>query len=80
MSILINRFEIKEINKAPANVHVENKSAILIKDHTTDRIISLIQLGNNKDENKELAARIIEAIEDYLESDVNEAENQHEKI
>lgn len=78
MSILINRFEIKEIIKAPATVQIENKTAILIKDHTTDKIISFIQLENDRKKNKEIAALIIEAIETWVES--NEAENQHEEI
>lgn len=78
MSILINRFEIKEIIKAPANVQIENKTTILIKDHTTDKIVSFIQLENDKEKNKEIAALIIGAIETWVES--NEAENQHEEI
>lgn len=78
MSILINRFEIKEIIKAPANVQIENKTAILIKDHTTDKIVSFVQLENDKEKNKEVATLIIGAIETWVES--NEAENQHEEI
>lgn len=78
MSILINRFEIKEIIKAPATVQIENKTAILIKDHTTDKIVSFIQLENDKEKNKEVAALIIGAIETWVGN--NEAENQHEEI
>ncbi len=65
MSIQINRFEKREIKKH-GTVQIENMNTILIKDHTTDNIISMIQLENDKKKNKELADRIILAIEEYI--------------
>lgn len=79
MSIQIDRFEKKEV-KANINnnsVTIKNNTTILIKDHETDQIISLIQLTNNINKNKELADRIINTIEEYiLEQDNDSTENQ----
>lgn len=76
MTIKIDRFEAKEIIK-PANVQLENLNTILINDREEGKVISFIQLCNDKNKNKELASRIITAIEEYiLENGGNESENQ----
>lgn len=66
MSIKIDRFELRELEKTPSNVSLQNKTAILIKDHLEDHIIGFIQVMNNIDENKELGSRIISTIEEYI--------------
>lgn len=78
MSIQIDRFEKKEVKPNTNNntIIIKNNTTILIKDHETDQIISLIQLTNNINKNKELADRIITTIEDYILEQTNDAENQ----
>ena len=79
MSLQINRFEKKEVKPTINNnkVVIENNTTILIKDHSTDHIVSLVQLTNNIDKNKELADRIITTIEEYILENENATENQH---
>jgi hypothetical protein len=77
MSIKIDRFEVKEIKKTSENIKITNPSTILIKDHETDNIVSYIQLTNDKMKNKEIADRIILAIEDWILEQENATENQH---
>lgn len=70
MSIQINRFEAKQIEgMATQNIKINNRTTILIKDHTTDKIVSFIQLENDLDKNKEIADLLIAAIESYIEDD-----------
>jgi len=67
-NIKINRFEKKEVKPNIDNnkVIIKNNTTILIKDHSTDQIISLVQLTNDINKNKDLADRIITAIEEYI--------------
>lgn len=68
MSMQINRFETKTIeNNYIDSIKLKNKTTILIKDHKTDNIISLIQLNDNVEKNTELAEKIITTIEEYIE-------------
>lgn len=78
MSLQINRFEKKEVkrNVKDTQVMIQNNTTILIKDHTTDNIISMIQLTDNINKNKELADRIINTIEEYILENEN-AENNN---
>lgn len=78
-NIKINRFEKKEVKPSVNNskVLIKNNTTILIKDHLTDQIISLVQLTDNIDKNKELADRIIGAIEEYILEEEDATENQH---
>ena len=71
MSIKINRFESIPLRKSPIELKIINKTAILIKDHTDDNIVSYIQLFNDSGKNKELANLIIQTIEEYIESETN---------
>jgi len=68
MSIKINRFSTENVkrNVQDTPVTIKNSTAILIKDHTDDNIISLIQLENDVKKNTELAERIITTIEDWI--------------
>lgn len=72
MTIQIDRFEKREVNHNKTQVIIDNKTAILIKDHKTDNIVSFIQLENHKEKNAEIADRIIAAIEAYIEEQENE--------
>lgn len=67
-NIKINRFEKREVKPNIDNnkVIIKNNTTILIKDHSTDQIISLVQLTNDINKNKDLADRIITAIEEYI--------------
>ena len=78
-NIKIDRFEKREVKPRTHNqeVIIENNTAILIKDHQNDNIVSLVQLTNNIEKNKELADRIIATIEDYILEQENEPQNQH---
>ena len=78
-NIKIDRFEKREVKPRTHNqeVIIENNTAILIKDHQNDNIVSLVQLTNNIEKNKELADRIIATIEEYILEQENESENQH---
>ena len=68
MSLKVDRFEPIEIKKTPVELKVINKTAILIKDHKDDNIVSYIQLFNNSKQNKELAELLIQTIEEYIET------------
>ena len=78
-NIKIDRFEKREVKPRTHNqeVIIENNTAILIKDHQNDNIVSLVQLTNNIEKNKELADRIIATIEEFILEQENESENQH---
>ena len=78
-NIKINRFEKKEVKPNIDNnkVIIKNNTTILIKDHSTDQIISLVQLTNDINKNKDLADRIITAIEEYILENEDATENQH---
>ena len=78
-NIKINRFEKKEVKPRTHNqqIIIENNTAILIKDHLNDNIVSLVQLNNNLEKNKELADRIITTIEEYILENEDATENQH---
>ena len=78
-NIKINRFEKKEVKPNIDNnkVIIRNNTTILIKDHSTDQIISLVQLTNDIEKNKDLADRIITAIEEYILENEDATENQH---
>ena len=78
-NIKINRFEKKEVKPNIDNnkVIIKNNTTILIKDHSTDQIISLVQLTNDINKNKDLADRVITAIEEYILENEDATENQH---
>ena len=77
-NIKINRFEKKEVKPNIDNnkVIIKNNTTILIKDHSTDQIISLVQLTNDINKNKDLADRVITAIEEYILENEDATENQ----
>lgn len=76
MSIKIDRFELKTI-KETATVKIPNLNTILIKDHADERVVSFVQLFNDKKKNTELATRIIDVIENFIleEENNNDSEN-----
>lgn len=71
MSIKIDRFEPKKLSQN-TTFTAEKDKAVVIKDHSNDRIIGLVNLERTLDSNMELARVIIEAIESWIEN-----ENQH---
>lgn len=75
MTLQVDRFEIRDIKKA-GTVQIQNMTTILIKDHVDDNIVSLIQLYNDRDKNKKLAAKIIETIEDFIVENGDESEDK----
>ena len=45
---------------------IENTGVIIIKDHSTDKIIGMVNLDADVNKNIELAEKIIETIEEYI--------------
>lgn len=71
MSIKINRFEAKQRDESRSEVIFKAKSGAIVKDHKTDVVIAYINFENNVEENLELAGRIIDTIETYIEEKEN---------
>lgn len=67
----VNRFEPITCAKG-INFKIENKGIVMIKDHSTDKIIGMVNLNIDANKNIELAEKVIEAIEEYL-TDPNES-------
>ena len=67
--ITIPRFAKKELNKIPTEVKLHSDATILIQDHLNDNIVGFIQLDGKKKDNEFLAGKIIEVIEEFIESD-----------
>ena len=68
MTITVPRFEPKTCRKG-VKFTIENKGMVIIKDHTTDRIIGMVNLYEESNQNIEVAEKIIEAIENYILAD-----------
>ena len=66
----VNRFE-PQVCERMMKFTVENKGVVVIKDHSTDKIVAMVNLDTDADKNIELAEKVIEAIEEYL-TDPNE--------
>lgn len=65
MSLQVDRFEIKEVSE-DATLHVRREKSILIKDHTTDEIVVVVNIEPTTDLNKIVAEKIVESIEEYI--------------
>ena len=65
--ITIPRFESRVAQRG-IELKIEGKSIVTIKDHSTDKIIGMINLNADPDDNLELAELIIETIETYIEN------------
>lgn len=63
--ITIPRFEPQVCEKG-IKFTIDNKGIVVIKDHTTDKIIGMINLTADPNKNMELAERVISTIEDYI--------------
>ena len=68
MAILINRFEAS-VEPKGLKITIEGKSIITIKDHSTDKIIGMINLTDDVEKNMQLAGEIITTIEGYIENE-----------
>ena len=66
MVMTIPRFEKKKI-EVPYTIKIENKRSIFIKDHTTDNYVVVVNFESTQEKNSELADKIIETIEEYLD-------------
>lgn len=67
MTILIERFEAK-VEPRGIKLSIDGKSIVTIKDHTTDKIIGMINLEADPDRNLELAEMLIGTIEEWIEN------------
>lgn len=70
MVMTVNRFE-PQVCERMLKFTVENKGVVVIKDHSTDKIVAMVNLDTDSNKNIELAGKVIEAIEEYL-TDPNE--------
>ena len=70
MVMTVNRFE-PQVCERMLKFTVENKGVVVIKDHSTDKIVAMVNLDTDSNKNIELAEKVIEAIEEYL-TDSNE--------
>ena len=70
MVMTVNRFE-PQVCERMLKFTVENKGVVVIKDHSTDKIVAMVNLDTDSNKNIELAEKVIEAIEEYL-TDLNE--------
>lgn len=70
MVMTVNRFE-PQVCERMLKFTVENKGVVVIKDHSTDKIVAMVNLDTDSNKNVELAGKVIEAIEEYL-TDPNE--------
>ena len=68
--ILIRRFEAKAAERG-LEFTVEGTGVVTIKDHTTDKIIAMINLDKDVDNNMEIAESIVEAIENWVNTHEN---------
>ena len=71
MVMTVNRFE-PQVCERMLKFTVENKGVVVIKDHSTDKIVAMVNLDTDSNKNMELAEKVIEAIEEYL-TDPNES-------
>lgn len=67
MTITIPRFEARVAPRG-IEIKVDGKGIVTIKDHTTDKIIAMVNLELDADSNIELAELVIATIEEYIES------------
>ena len=67
----IDRFEAKQRDEQRSEVIFKTKSGVIIKDHKTDVVIAYINLEDKLNENMEVADRLIETIETYIEEKEN---------
>lgn len=65
--ITIPRFE-PFVEEKGVKLQIDSKSVVLIKDHTTDKVIGMINLSKISDDNLDLAEDLIETIENWIEN------------
>lgn len=63
--ITIPRFE-PFVEEKGVKLQIDSKSVVLIKDHTTDKVIGMINLSRISDDNLDLAEDLIETIENWI--------------
>ena len=65
MTIKVDRFEAK-VSNIGYQFKVDGEGIVTIKDHSTDKIIGMINLDQDGNKNLEIAALIIDAIETWV--------------
>lgn len=65
MTITIPRFEAKTIEKG-IKFTIDGNQVVIIQDHKTDKIIGMINLTKQPNNNLELAQQIITTIETWI--------------
>ena len=65
--ILIERFQPLLCDKG-IKFTIENKGIVVIKDHSTDKIVAMVNLDTDPDKNLDLAETVIDAIENWIVS------------
>ena len=68
--ILIERFQSIPCEKG-IKFTIDNKGIVIIKDHTTDKIVGMVNLTSDPDKNLELAETVIDAIENWIVNNEN---------
>ena len=68
--ILIRRFE-PQIAERGLEFQVEGRGIVTIKDHASDKIVAMINLDKDADNNMEIAESIVEAIENWVNTHEN---------
>lgn len=63
--ILIRRFE-PTVCQRGIKFTIDNKGVVTIKDHSTDKIVAMVNLDTDPDKNLELAEQIIDTIEEWI--------------
>ena len=63
--IQINRFEPQVCEKG-LKFTIENKGVVIIKDHTTDKVVAMVNLNTDPNKNEDLAETVIDAIEEWI--------------
>ncbi|MEE1227212.1 MAG: hypothetical protein UHM08_08945 [Bacteroidales bacterium] len=69
--LTVPRFEPKLFEKDTKIVAGHNVS-VNIKDHKTDKVVCIVNYGKTDKVNMELSAKIIETIEEFIESEEND--------
>lgn len=70
MTITIPRFE-PTVSERGVKFEIDGKGVVIIKDHASDKIVAMANLSTEADKNLEIAAKIIEAIEEWITENEN---------
>ena len=65
MSLMIERFAASGLNKE-TEIQLLNKATVIITDREQGAVVSFVKVSNKKEENKEVAKKIVEVLEEYV--------------